>query len=151
MLADASETEPLKLFMVEDDVSYIELFKHILSGVSIPYEIEEVLDGEAATNYLLNQVGKGLVDPPDLIFLDLNLPKKNGIQVLREIKNREMLREIPILILTTSKNKNEIRQCYELHANSFLVKPNDLTDFRKMISYIENFWFKLATLPRPYF
>lgn len=85
---------------------------------------------------------------PDLILLDLNLPKKNGREVLAEIKNDSSLQHIPVTILSSSKNEEEILKTYKLHANCYITKPVDLEGFSKIVKAIEDFWFVIAKLPR---
>ena len=153
-VSDAVATGPsvrpesyIKLLLIEDNPADVQLFELLMSEVKVPYAIEVVPDGEAATQYMFEKVAQGLAPVPDLIFLDLNLPKKDGKQVLREFKNKPIFRQIPILVLTTSKNQDDVRSCYELHANCFLTKPTDLIDFKQIVKQVEDFWLKLVRLP----
>ena len=84
---------------------------------------------------------------PSLVFLDLNMPKKDGREVLEEIKSDELLRQIPIVILTTSKDEEDIAKAYKAHANCYVTKPVDIVQFSKVVSAIDNFWFAIVELP----
>jgi len=106
-----------------------------------------VYDGVEATDFLFKRNKYKDAPRPDLIILDLNLPKKNGHEVLAEIKVDETLKSIPVVILTTSKVEEDILKSYKLHANCFLTKPIDLIEFFEMIKSIEGFWLTLVKLP----
>lgn len=84
---------------------------------------------------------------PSFILLDLNMPRKDGREVLKEIKEHELLRKIPVIVFTTTRNENEIRRCYELGANSYVVKPVSFDELVKIISMIRNYWFNVSSLP----
>ena len=98
----------------------------------------------------LRQSEVGLVSRPDIILLDLNLPRKNGREVLAEVKAAPHLKQIPVLIMTSSKADDDIKQAYDLNANCYITKPNNLQDYIDVVRSIEDFWFGTATLPDAY-
>ena len=98
----------------------------------------------------LHQSELGLVNRPDIILLDLNLPRKNGREVLAEVKASPRLKQIPVLIMTSSKADEDIKQAYNLNANCYIAKPANLQDYVDVVRSIENFWFSTATLPDAY-
>jgi DNA-binding response OmpR family regulator len=121
--------------------------KNFFNNAKIRTNLHVVEDGEAAGQFLCNE-GKFLNSArPDIIILDLNLPKKDGREVLKEIKENSNLKNIPVIILTTSSAEIDILRAYDLHANAYFVKPIDLDEFMKAIKSIGNFWFKAVTLP----
>ncbi|TXT60082.1 MAG: Response regulator rcp1 [Promethearchaeota archaeon] len=106
-----------------------------------------VMDGEEAMKYLLNEGEYGEKPKPDIILLDLNLPKKDGREVLADIKQIKDLRHIPVVILTSSEADEDIIKTYELHANCYVTKPVDLDQFSKVVKAIGDFWFSIVKLP----
>jgi len=104
-------------------------------------------NGLDALSLLRRQDEYSTIIRPDIIFLDLNLPKKNGREVLAEIKSDPSLRQIPVVVLTTSKSEEDIFQAYNLHANCYISKPVDLDQFISVVKSIEDFWFTIAKLP----
>jgi two-component system, chemotaxis family, response regulator Rcp1 len=135
------------ILLVEDNPGDILLTMEAFKEVAIPHELNAVNDGVDAVSYL-KRTGK-FVDAvrPDIIFLDINLPKKNGFEVLAEIKQDPDLKHIPVIILSTSASKHDIQKAYELHANCYLIKPVELEDFFRVIRSLENFWFNVASIP----
>ncbi len=107
-----------------------------------------VCDGEDALNYLFQRNGHEDKVRPDLILLDLNLPKVNGRQILEEIKKADELKRIPVVILTTSEAEEDIIKTYDLHANCYITKPVDLNQFIKVIKSINDFWLTIVKLPQ---
>ncbi|WP_442867155.1 response regulator [Aphanizomenon sp. CS-733/32] len=135
------------IFLVEDNKADIRLIQEALKTSSLPHQVITVRDGVEAMNYL-HQAGEYANAPrPDLILLDLNLPKKGGREVLAEIKSDPQLKRIPIVILTTSKNQDDIFHSYDLHANCYITKPRNLNQLFQIIQSIERFWFSTVTLP----
>ena len=142
------DLDPVDILLVEDnqgDVRLtVEAFKE--SGLRAN-QLSVVTDGVEAMAFL-RRTGKYLHAPrPDLILLDLNLPRKDGREVLAEIKNDEELKRIPVVILTTSKAEQDISRTYNLHANSYIAKPVDLDRFLTVVKEINDFWFSVVTLP----
>lgn len=131
---------PIKILLVEDNEGDILLTSDALEEGKIWKSIKVIRDGESALLYLIETAEKSPSDLPDLILLDINLPKKNGHEVLMEVKSNSSLRYIPVIILTTSSSESEIQKCYQEQANYYLVKPNEVSDFPKVVKIIEDFW-----------
>ncbi len=138
---------PLNILLVEDSADDVELTMEGFKEGKLIHQLDVVDDGIEALNYL-RRVGK-YADAvrPDVILLDLNLPKKDGREVLQEIKADEELKHIPVIVLTTSRSEQDILTSYKLHANSYISKPVDLAEFFKAIKALEDFWLTVVTLP----
>lgn len=137
----------VQILLVEDSKSDAVLTSETLSESKIVNQLYIVRDGAEAMDFLY-QVGKYQQAPrPDLILLDLNLPKKNGREVLAEIKTDPHLKTIPVVILTTSDYEEDILASYELHANCYITKPVELSQFINMMKSLENFWLAIVKLP----
>ncbi len=137
----------VKILLVEDNPADARLIIEVLKDFEINTNVNLVEDGIKAMEFL-NQQGKyeGMLQP-DLIVLDLNLPRKDGREVLAEIKNSDKLKCIPVVILTTSNAKEDVIQTYKNHANCYIKKPVDFNHFMDVVGIIENFWFSVVTLP----
>ncbi|MBS3029657.1 MAG: response regulator [Dolichospermum sp. DET50] len=135
------------IFLVEDNKADVRLIQEALKIISLPHQVVTVRDGIEAITYLHQEGEYTNALRPDLILLDLNLPQKNGIEVLEEIKSDPRLKSIPVIILTTSKNQDDILRCYNLHANCYIAKPRNLNQLFQIIKNIEEFWFSTAILP----
>jgi len=137
----------MQILLVEDNPGDIRLTQEALKEGSLRNELHVVKDGVEAIDYLKRK-GKYTNQPtPDIILLDLNLPRKDGREVLAEIKADENLKLIPVIILTTSDADLDIQKSYKLHANCFITKPVDLDQFIFIIRQIETFWFTVVKLP----
>lgn len=136
-------TKTLNLLLVEDSQEDIDLMKEALKESAIPSDVHVVKNGQDAMDFLRDAAN----GRPDLILLDLNMPKKNGRQVLKEIKNDPVLKVIPVIVLTTSRSLTDIMECYQSHCNCYICKPIELEGFFKVARKIEEFWFNLAELP----
>ena len=136
----------LSILLVEDSPSDVRLIREALKGTSVPVNIHVARDGVEAMDYLRDST-IGLNPKPDLILLDLNLPRKNGREVLSEIKADPDLRRIPVVVMTTSKAQQDITKAYTLNANCYISKPIELEDFLGVVHSIEDFWLTKATLP----
>lgn len=137
----------IKILLIEDNYGDIRLTEESIKGSKIINSLQVFEDGIEALAYLRNQ-GKLKDEPlPDLIILDLNLPKKDGHEVLAEIKEDKSFKHIPVIIFTTSKAEMDIIKSYELHANCYITKPIDMDQFFKIMKKIESFWFTTVTLP----
>jgi CheY-like chemotaxis protein len=135
----------IHILLVEDNLGDVDLAKEALGQFKTPYTLRVASDGEQALEFLFeSDSGKG---GPDLILLDLNLPKTDGREVLAIIKNDERLGSIPVIILTSSNAERDIQQAYQLHANCFLTKPTEIEVFFAMFEEIERFWLQLVNLP----
>ncbi|HBL11334.1 MAG TPA: response regulator [Cyanobacteria bacterium UBA11162] len=137
----------LEILLVEDSKSDAVLTLETLSESTVINKLHWVRDGAAAIDFLYKRANYTDAPRPDLILLDLNLPKKNGRDVLTIIKGDDDLKMIPVIVLTTSANEEDVREIYRLQANSYLVKPVDLEQFIGVVKSIENFWFAAVTLP----
>ena len=139
--------KPIEILMVEDNPGDVRLTKEALKDGKVRNSINVVTDGEEALSYL-HKEGKYINSPrPDLILLDLNLPKKDGRDVLKEIKSSETFRRIPVVILTTSKAEEDIFKAYDSYANCYITKPVDLDQFINVARKIEDFWLTIVKLP----
>jgi len=139
--------QPIEILLVEDNPGDIRLTLEALRHGSVRNKLRVVTDGVEAMSYLHSEGQYAQAPRPDLILLDLNLPKKDGREVLAEIKQDERLKSIPIVILTTSQAEDDIINSYNLHANCYVTKPVDLSQFMKVVRAIEDFWFSIVELP----
>ncbi len=141
-------TTPIEILMVEDSPGDARLTMEALKEAKVLNRISVVEDGVEAMAFLRRE-GKHTEAPrPDLILLDLNLPKKDGREVLAEIKTDPALADIPVVVLTTSQAEQDVLRSYQLHANCYVTKPVDLTQFMSVIKSVESFWLTVARLPR---
>ena len=140
--------KPVEILLVEDNPGDVDLTLYTLETGKLNNKVNVVVDGEEAMAFLRN-TGK-YVDAlrPDLILMDLNMPKKDGREVLTEIKADDDLKQIPVVILTTSQSEEDIFKSYNLHANCYIIKPIDLYQFIRAVKAIEDFWLTIAILPR---
>jgi CheY-like chemotaxis protein len=135
------------VLVVEDNLGDARLIKELLNGGDIQHQIHHVDDGVKAMDFLRRRGTYDESPRPDLVILDLNLPRKDGREVLAEVKTDPHLRSIPVVILTTSEAEEDVRNCYELHANCFVTKPADFDDFNTVMRMIDEFWFGVAQRP----
>ncbi len=138
--------KPLRILIVEDSPSEIRLAREALKEAGNPVELAIAQDGVEALDYLQSVV-RGAAPRPDIVLLDLNLPRKNGREVLAEVKAAPNLKHIPIVVMTNSRADDDIRAAYSLNANCYIAKPADLDEYIEVIRAIENFWFFTAKLP----
>jgi len=148
MNVNASETRPIEILLVEDSPSDATLTIEALEAGKIANKLSHVEDGAEAMAYLRRQGRYSNASKPDLIMLDLNLPRKDGREVLKELKSDPALKMIPVIILTTSSSDKDVMQSYELHANCYITKPVDFKRFIDIVRSIENFWLTVVTLPQ---
>ena len=133
-----------KILLIEDNAADIRLTKEVLQESKIVMFLDVVRDGVEAVDYLKKRGKFSNTSKPNLILLDLNLPKRNGFEVLEIIKQDKELKRIPIVILTVSDAKEDLIKAYNLHANCYVVKPLEMKEFYKIINSIVNFWFTIA-------
>ena len=146
-MLDANTAKPVEVLLVEDNPGDVRLTEEALKEGKVLNNLNVVRDGVEALAFL-NRVDKFASAPrPDIILLDLNLPRKDGREVLREIKQHESFRRIPVVILTTSRAEEDIVRTYNLHANCYIAKPVDLDQFIRVVQSIEEFWFSVVKLP----
>ncbi|MFA4901125.1 MAG: response regulator [Desulfobaccales bacterium] len=138
---------PIEILMVEDNPGDVRLTVEALKEAKVRNNFHTVEDGVEAMAYLRRQGPYAEAPRPDLVLLDLNLPKKNGREVLAEIKEDPELRRIPVVILTVSQAEQDILKSYNLHANCYITKPVDLDQFLEVVKSIENFWLTVVMLP----
>lgn len=136
------------IFLVEDNRADIRLIQEALKDSAIQCEIVSVRNGVDAMSYLRQEGEYANMSHPDLILLDLNLPRKDGREVLEEIKTDPNLRYIPVIVLTTSKNEDDILKSYDLHVNCYITKSRNLAQLFKIVKGIEDFWLQTARLPQ---
>jgi two-component system, chemotaxis family, response regulator Rcp1 len=141
------DAKPKIILLVEDNKADIRLVQEALKNSSINYQMVTVRDGVAAMAYLHQEGEYADALRPDLIILDLNLPKKDGREVLSEIKTNPQYKRIPVIVLTTSKNEDDIHQSYDLNANCFITKSRNLSQLFTIVKRIEEFWLTTVTLP----
>lgn len=139
--------EKIKILLVEDNPADADLTIEKLETSKILHEIAIVKDGIEAMNFLLKKGNYKNAFRPDLILLDLNLPRKDGREVLAEVKSIPGLKRIPVIILTSSQAEEDIVKTYELQASAYVTKPVDLTGFGKIVKAIEGFWFSVVRFP----
>ena len=139
--------KPIEILLVEDNPGDVDLALEALASGKVSNILHHVGDGELAMAFLRQQGKYASAPRPDLILLDLNMPKKDGREVLAEVKADPDLKRIPVVILTTSRAEEDILKTYNLHANCFITKPIDLHQFIKVVQAIEEFWFTIVKLP----
>jgi len=139
--------KPINILLVEDNPGDADLAREALEGSKFNNNLQVVDDGEKAMAFLHREGPYHDAPRPDLILLDLNLPKKDGRQVLAEIKADPALMRIPVVILTTSRAEEDVLRTYNLHANCYITKPIDLNQFLHVVRSIEDFWLSIVVLP----
>lgn len=143
---ELEDKNTFKILLVEDNLADIRLTEQAFTESKIKTILYNVKDGVEAINFLRKSGKYTKVCRPDLILLDLNLPKKNGLEVLKDIKQDEDLKRIPVVVLTISANEEDLIKAYDLHANAFVNKPLEIREFYHLVKSIEEFWFKVVKL-----
>lgn len=138
----------IEVLLVEDDAVDVELTREALLESKIKVNLNVVRDGEKAMVYLRKEGEYSKSKTPDLVILDLNLPRMNGQEVLQAMKSDEDLKKIPVVVLTTSSDKQDIAKSYALGANCYVTKPMGLDQFSQVVHSIETFWFTIVRLPQ---
>jgi chemotaxis family two-component system response regulator Rcp1 len=141
------ENRPVEILLVEDNPGDERLTREALKEGKVYSNLHWVKDGVEALQFLRRQGKYAAVPRPDIILLDLNLPKKDGREVLQDIKNDGDLKRIPVVVLTTSKAEEDVLRTYDLHANCYVTKPVDLEKFIVVVKSIDAFWLTVVTLP----
>ena len=142
-------TTPVNLLLVEDNPADVELTRLSLDKTGLPHRLHVTQDGEQALAFLRRDAPYAAAPRPHLTLLDINLPRKDGRAVLAEIKKDESLKDIPVVILTTSDSERDILAAYKMHANSYITKPTGLDRWVELFRSVQDFWFKSAKLPTP--
>jgi CheY-like chemotaxis protein len=140
--------KPIEILLVEDNPGDVRLTKEALRDGKVQNNLHVVQDGVDAMAFLHREGPYAEKPRPDVILLDLNLPRKNGREVLAEVKSDPELMRIPVVVLTTSKDEQDVLKAYEYHANCYITKPVDLEQFLAVVRSIEDFWFTIVRLPR---
>ena len=138
----------MNLLLVEDNPGDVRLTQEALMQNQLDLKLHVAFDGEQALDFLYKKGDNEEAPRPDLILMDINIPKYSGIEVLEKIKNDPNLKKIPVVMLTTSDTNNDVSKCYELGANAYTIKPLDFENFINMINSIYNFWFVNVKLPK---
>lgn len=141
-------TEPIEILLVEDNPGDARLAVEALKDSKVHNNLYHVKDGVEAMRFLRRQAEYADAPLPDLVLLDLNLPRKDGHEVLKEMKGDAKLRLIPVVVLTTSAAERDLIKSYNLHANAYVVKPMSLDQFVEVVQAIEEFWLSIVRLPR---
>ena len=139
---------PIEILLVEDNRGDIRLAQESFKEGKLSNRLSVVQDGLSALAFLRREGEYAKAPRPDLILLDLNLPKLDGREVLAAIKSDENLKDIPVVVLTTSKSETDVMKAYGLHANCFITKPLEFEGFVSVVKAIEGFWFSIVTLPK---
>jgi CheY-like chemotaxis protein len=140
-------SRPIEVLLVDDNMADVRLTKEAFKEWRVLNHLNVVMDGEAALDFLHHEGRYKNAPRPDLVLLDLNLPRKNGPEVLEAIKSDPNLRRIPVMILSTSHADADLERAYDLHANCYIAKPIDLDEFLNVVRSIEQFWFNVVSLP----
>ena len=138
--------QPIDILLVEDNATDVLLLREALEGSRLVGGLYTVPDGVEAMAFLRREGRHRDAPRPSLILLDLNLPRRDGREVLGDIKTDEALKRIPVVVLTTSRSKDDVATAYGLHANCYVVKPADYDQFSEVVQKIEDFWFVVVTL-----
>jgi len=146
-MKDNSQARLVEILLVEDNPADIRLTQVAIKNSKIANNLHVVNDGMEAMSFLKKEENYKDKPKPDLILLDLNLPRKNGFEVLSDIKNDPELRRIPVVILSISDAEEDLLKTYNLHANCYIKKPVDIIEFEKIVKSIGNFWFSIVILP----
>ncbi|MFC2062192.1 response regulator [Elusimicrobiota bacterium] len=136
------------ILLVEDNAGDVGLIKEVFKECKMRHNLHVIMDGAEAIDFLKQQNGYSDAVRPDLILLDLNLPKKHGFDILREMEKEPDLKRIPVIVLTTSESPDDIRKSYDLNANSYINKPLDIERFMEIVKLIEEYWLKIIKLPQ---
>ena len=143
-----AQQRTVEILLVDDNIGDVVLTKEALKGAEFSNHVSVVRDGIEALEFLRHEGKFANAGRPDLILLDINMPRKNGCEVLQDIRADSDLRLIPVVILTSSEAEDDIRRSYELGANCFVTKPADLDEMVKVVQAINHFWISIAKLPR---
>ena len=144
----ADDSQPISVLLVEDDPGDVVLIEEAFEDNKVHNRLHVVSDGVEAIDFLRKQGENGGSPTPDLILLDLNLPRKDGREVLAEVKTDERLQQIPVVVLTTSKLEEDVLRSYKLHANAYVTKPVDFDRFIEVVRQIDEFFVTVVKLPR---
>ncbi len=142
-----ANVRPIEILLVEDNPADVRLTQEVMKEIKVLNRMHVVSDGEEALDFLYQRGAHSGAVRPDVVILDLNLPRKNGREVLAEVKADKSLRTIPIVILTVSSAEEDVLRSYELYANCYITKPIDIEQFSKVVRAVEEFWLEIVKLP----
>jgi CheY-like chemotaxis protein len=142
------QKQTMEILLVEDNPGDVRLVREVFREGRVPCTFQVAVDGEEALAFLRQEGAHAGAVPPDIVILDLNLPRKDGREVLAEIKADPRLRRLPVIVLTSSAADQDVMKAYDLHANCYIVKPVDLDDYSEVVRVIEDFWLATVELPR---
>ncbi len=137
----------LHILLVDDDADDVELFREVIDEFKLGLRISEANNGETAFSLLRVWANEPKPDLPDLILLDLNMPKQNGLELLAEIRNTEALKVIPVIVFSSSRSAYDIQESYQRGANCYIVKPMGINELRQVIRVLNDFWFSIVEFP----
>ena len=146
-MSDTVIARPFEILLVEDSTSDVELTREGLKDGKVWHNLSVAKDGVEAMDFLHRKGKYSDAPQPDIILLDLNMPRKNGREVLAELKEDSALNHIPVVVLTTSQDEQDVLKSYQLHANCYITKPVDLDQFVSIINALEDFWLTVVKLP----
>lgn len=142
-----SDREPVEILLAEDNPGDVKLTRKALEQGKLVNNLHVVTDGVEAMQYLRGEGEYAGTPRPDLVLLDLNMPRKDGREVLEDIKHDDELKRIPVVVLTSSDAEEDVVESYDLHANAYLTKPVDFDGFMDIVGTLENFWLEVVKLP----
>jgi len=146
-MIDLKKFRPIEILIIEDNPGDVRLTREALKGFKLANSLSVAEDGVKALKFLRREGEFKDAPRPDIILLDLNLPKKRGLEVLKEIKHDEKFRSIPVVVLTSSSAEQDIKEAYSSYANSYITKPIDFEEFFHVMASIEDFWLSVVSLP----
>lgn len=146
-MAASTTVRPIEILLVEDNPGDVRLTREALKDAKVVNTLHVVEDGVSALDFIYQRQPFADAPKPDLVLLDLNLPRKNGREVLAEIKADNRTKMIPVVVLTTSRAEEDVLRAYNLHANCYITKPVDFAQFTMIVRTIEDFWLTIVTLP----
>lgn len=147
MIQGSGSSRAIEILMVEDNPGDVRLTREALKDAKVLVALNVATDGDEALKYLRRHAPHEAATRPDLILLDLNLPKRDGREVLAAIKSDDSLKRIPVVILTTSRAEEDVMRAYQLNVNCYVTKPVDFEQFTRIVQAIEDFWLTIVTLP----
>ena len=147
MIQGSGSSRAIEILMVEDNPGDVRLTREALKDAKVLVALNVATDGDEALKYLRRQPPHEAATRPDLVLLDLNLPKRDGREVLAAIKSDDSLKRIPVVILTTSRAEEDVMRAYQLNVNCYVTKPVDFEQFTRIVQAIEDFWLTIVTLP----
>jgi CheY-like chemotaxis protein len=147
-MPDYERTRTAEILLVEDNPGDVRLMREAFGEIAVPHRLNAVENGREALKFLRREEEYGEASRPDLVLLDLRLPDIHGLEVLAAIKNDPALRRIPVVVFSSSQEREEVGQAYNLNANSYIAKPVELADFIRVVKGVEEFWLTVVKLPK---